>query len=109
MSHKKLVSLVEIPTPLAILVSDWRSRLGYPSFAMDKKTMENTTNMVKTLETETREYMRDHYKTRVWDLHPKHINDTYYSDTYFSGTKSIRGFRYFRCLHSKKHPMSKFD
>ena len=52
--------------------------------------MANTTQMVQTpLQSETREYMQDHYKTRVWALRPKRLNDTLYSDTLFSSIPSI--------------------
>lgn len=62
--------------------------------------------MVKKLEAETQENMRDHYNTRVWALRPKCINDTCYSDTSFSGTKSIRGFK---CLQMFVFKMSSFE
>ena len=41
---------------------EWRARLGYPTMAVTKKIIAATTQMVKTLEAETREYMRDHFK-----------------------------------------------
>ena len=50
--------------------------------------------------------MRDHYKTRVWALQPRRINDICYSDTFFSSICSIRGYKCFQ-LFAFKH--SKFD
>ena len=44
----------------------WRRQLGYPTLAVTKATLCNTTQMVKTLQSESRDYMRDYYKTRVW-------------------------------------------
>ena len=46
-------------------VEDWRKRLGYPTFEVTKATLQNTTHHIQTLQAETREYMRDHYKTRA--------------------------------------------
>jgi len=69
-------------------------------------TLGNTTQMVQTLQAETREYLRDHYKTRVWALRPKRINDICYSDTFFSSTVSIRGYKCFQ-MFAFKH--SKFN
>ena len=63
--------------------------------------MANTTQMVQTLQSETREYMRDHYKTHVWALRPKHINDTLYSDTFFSSIPSIGGYKCFQLFAYK--------
>jgi len=71
-----------------------------------KATLGNTTQMVQTLQAETREYLRDHYKTRVWALRPKRINDICYSDTFFSSTVSIRGYKCFQ-MFAFKH--SKFN
>ena len=79
----------------------WRARLGYPTFEVTEATIANTTQMVQTLQSETREYMRDHYKTRVWALRPKRINDTLYSDTFFSSIPSIRGFKCFQLFAYK--------
>ena len=55
---------------LALSITDWRARLGYPTMEVTRQTIQNTTQLVQTLQAETREYMRDHYKTRVWALHP---------------------------------------
>ena len=52
--------------------------------------------MVQTLQAESREYMRDHYKTRVWALRSHRINDVMYSNTFFASIKLIRGFKCFQ-------------
>ena len=41
-------------------VEAWRSRLGFPTYAVTKSTLVNTTQIVHTSQAETREYMRDH-------------------------------------------------
>ena len=58
--------------------------------------------MIQTLQAETREYMRDHYKTRVWALRPRRINDICYSDTFFSAIASVRGYRCFQLFAFKR-------
>ena len=87
-------------------MSTWRARLGYPTFEVTKATLDHTTNFVQTLQAETREYMKDHFKTRVWALRPRRINDVCYSDTFFSSICSIRGYKCFQ-LFAFKH--SKYD
>ena len=94
------------PRRKAADINDWRAKLGFPTFEVTEATLSNTTQMVQTLQAETREYMRDHYKTRVWALRPRRINDTCYSDTFFSSTVSIRGFKCFQMFAFKR---SKFD
>ena len=64
-------------------VSVWRKRLGYPPSAVVKKTLENTTQLIKSVEAETRELMRDHRLTRLYPLRPHRINDVCYTDTFF--------------------------
>ena len=43
-------------------VNDWSAKLGFPTVEVTEATLSNTTQMVQTLQAETREYMRDHYK-----------------------------------------------
>ena len=49
----------------------WRCRMGYPALEVMEKTLQNNTNMIKTLQSETRDYLRDHYTTHIWALRPK--------------------------------------
>ena len=90
-------------------VATWRARLGYPTFEVTRDTLENTTQMVKTLQAETREYLRDFHKTRVHCLRPKRVDDDMYSDTFFSNTTSIRGFKMFQlfCYKYSKYNVMK--
>jgi len=82
-------------------VETWRARLGYPTYEVVKATIDNTTQMVQTLQAETREYLRDHYKTRVWALRPRRINDVCFSDTFFSSIVSVRGYKCFQLFAFK--------
>ena len=86
----------------------WRACLGYPTYEVTGKTLANTTQMVQTLQAETREYLRDHYKTRVWALRPRRINDVCYSDTFFAAVLSIRGFKCFQLFAFKKSKLNVF-
>jgi len=87
-------------------VEEWRARLGFPTFEVTKDTLANTTQMVQTLQAETREYLRDHYKTRVWALRPRRINDVCFSDTFFAAVQSIRGFNCFQLFAFKKSKLN---
>jgi len=87
-------------------VKEWRARLGFPTYEVAEATLKHTTQMVQTLQAETREYLPDHYKTRVWALRPRRINDVCYSDTFFSAVVSIRGFKCFQMFAFK---YSKFN
>ena len=75
--------------------------MGYPTLDVMKKTLQHSTNMIKTLQSETKDYMRDHCKTYIWALRPKLINDVCYSDTLFSSVVSIRGLECFQMFAFK--------
>ena len=88
-------------------VEEWRKRLGYPTFETTKATLAVTTQMVSVLQAESREYLRDYYKTRVWCLRPMRIDDVMYSDTFFSSIKSIRNFSCFQLFAFKTTKFTK--
>ena len=46
-------------------IEDWRTRLRYPTYEVTKLTLHHTTHFINTLQSETNDYMKDHYKTRV--------------------------------------------
>ena len=71
---------------------DWKRCLGYPTDLVIAKTLSATTQLVPTVEAETRELMRDHFKSRLPELKIPRRNDTAYVDTFFSSIKSIRGY-----------------
>jgi hypothetical protein len=52
--------------------------------------------MVRNLEAETCEYMRDHFKVRLKKLRPSHINNTLFTDTFFISVKSTHGYDKFQ-------------
>ena len=83
-------------------IPEWQANLGYPSVRTVKSTLRNTTHYVKTLEMETREYMRDYRKSRASPLRPTRIDDTLFTDTFYSTKKSIRGHTCFQLFALKK-------
>ena len=94
MSHNNAVFSCRI-TLVKMDVSQWRKCLGYLTFEVTKKTLENTTQMENTVESETQEYMRDHKKTHLPMLRPTQINDTCFHNVFFFSVKLIRGFKSF--------------
>ena len=61
------------------------------------QTFQNTMHHIKTLEGETREYMRDYHHA----LCPRHLNDTLFVDCFFSQIRPIRGFQMHALKQSK--------
>jgi hypothetical protein len=47
---------------------DWKRCLGFPNRLVLQKTLSATTQLVPSVETETREIMRDHFKSRLPEL-----------------------------------------
>ena len=84
-----------------VTVEEQRARLGYSTHEMTRHTLTNTTSYIQTLQAETSEYTRDHYKTRVWALRPHRSDDVIYSDTFFLSICSIRAFKYFQLFAFK--------
>lgn len=92
-------------------LEQWQAILGYCSKDTVKATLDNTTRHIKTLDMETREYMRDYAKSRTNALRPYRINDILFTDTFYSTIRSIRGntcFQVFalkKCMYSVATPM----
>lgn len=72
---------------------DWKATLAFiPQHVIDK-TMLATTQMVPSVQAETREIMRDHFQSRLPELKVMRKNDILYIDTFFSSVPSIRGYK----------------
>ncbi|KAI2513606.1 hypothetical protein MHU86_746 [Fragilaria crotonensis] len=71
---------------------DWKRRLGFIPDHVVSRTLNATTQLVSSVESETREIMRDHFSTRLPQLKVRRVNDVCYVDTFFSCLPSIRGF-----------------
>jgi hypothetical protein len=66
--------------------------LGFiPDHVVDK-TLSATTQMVDTVEAETREHMQDHLVSRLPELKVHCVNNTACVDTFFSSITSVQGF-----------------
>ena len=70
----------------------WKYNLGFAPDHVVSKTLAATTQLVPSVEAESREIMRDHFQTRLPELRVRRVNDTCYVDTFFSSIPSVRGF-----------------
>ncbi|GFH50653.1 hypothetical protein CTEN210_07129 [Chaetoceros tenuissimus] len=92
-------------------VEDWRANLGFPSVEVTKQTLRITTQLLKTMEMEMREYMQDFKQSQTTVLKPYRIKDVLYTDTFFSTIKSVHGHTCFqmfvlkRSMYTKSVPM----
>ena len=57
-----------------------------------KKTLAASTQFIDLVEAESRQTPRRHFKARLHSLRPRRCNEGFHSDTFFSDTKSGRGF-----------------
>ena len=79
-------------------------QLGFPTMEVTKQTLLNTMQMLHTLEAEAHEYMRDHFQAHLRLLPPHCINDTLFTDMFFSSVMSVYGydkFQMFSFYHCK--------
>ena len=83
-------------------LDDWTRCLAFPPTQVVERTLKATTQLVPCVETETREIMRDHFKTRLPELRHKRIRDTACVDTFKSSIISIRGYRYWTLFAYKE-------
>ncbi|KAI2505565.1 hypothetical protein MHU86_8901 [Fragilaria crotonensis] len=74
--------------------SQWKRCLGFAPDYVVSRTLDATTQLVPTVEAETREMMRDHFQTRLPQLKVRRLNDLCYVDTFFSSIPSVRGYTY---------------
>ena len=70
----------------------WKHHLGFIPNLVVQKTLQATTQLVPTVEVESREHMQDHLLTLIPELKHWRINDTACCDTFFSSIPSVRGF-----------------
>jgi hypothetical protein len=61
----------------------WKRHLGFVPNHVVQKTLQATTQIIPTVEAETREIMRDHLQTRLPQLKVCQVNDRCYVDTFF--------------------------
>ena len=65
------------------LLDEWSKRLGCVPSKTVKKTFENTTQMVPSVECENADYPKQHFKPRFPYLRPRNLNEKVYTDTIF--------------------------
>lgn len=69
---------------LVTSLGEFHKCLGYLSMETTRKTIQGSTQMVRTVEAEDREYMCDHFKERLLPLHPHRVDDVCFPDTFIS-------------------------
>jgi hypothetical protein len=74
---------------------NWKRCLGFVPDHVVTKALAVTSQLVPTVEAETRELMRDHFMTRLPELKVRRVNDTCFVDTFFSSIPSVRGYTCF--------------
>ena len=88
---------------------DWKRNLAFPPDEVIEHTLNATTQMIPTVEAESREIMRDHLKSRLACLRYRRQRDTDYLDTFKASRPSVRGFLYFNLFCGQKsgydHPI----
>jgi hypothetical protein len=72
-------------------IEEWSERLGHSNACATKHTLEATTQLIGSVEAETRATPRKHLKTRLPMLRPKRLNEGFHSDTFFASERSARG------------------
>ena len=80
------------PVDDTVPLVQWKHRLGFVPDHVVRKTLDATTQLVPTVEAETREIMRDHFHTRLPELKVRRLNDVCFVDTFFSSVSSVRGY-----------------
>ena len=70
----------------------WKRRFGFAPTHAVSCTWSATTQMVKSVKSETREIMHDHFQTRLPELKVRRVNDICYMETFFSSAPLLRGF-----------------
>ena len=81
---------------------DWKQNLCFPSDEVLGHTLKATTQMVPTVEAESRDIMRDHIKARLPFLRYRRRRDWDFLDTFKANIPSVRGFLYFNLFASHR-------
>lgn len=73
-------------------LKEWRRRLGNIPEAVVVKTLENSTQLVESVEAETRSTPRRHFLCRLPQLRPRRLNEGFFTDPFFPDETSVRGY-----------------
>ena len=74
----------------------WRRCFAWLPDDRVRATLTCTTQLIPSVEAETRDRPRDHIKARLAALHPRRLRGTWYTDTFFCPLKSVRGHTCFQ-------------
>jgi hypothetical protein len=66
------------------VIKEWSKRLGHLNYEATKYTLKATTQLISSVEAETRLTPRMHLKCRLPSLRPKCLNEGFSTDTFFS-------------------------
>jgi len=73
-------------------LSEWKRRLGNVPDAIVLHTLQNSTQLVDSVEAETRSTPRRHYICRLPMLRPRRLNEGFFTDPFFPAETSVRGY-----------------
>ena len=79
---------------ISLTLTEWRANLEYPITEITRNILNNIMQLVKTVETETRESIKNYLYVRFILLQLHKINNTCFTDTFFSIQRSYREFKY---------------
>ena len=68
---------------------EWKRCLGFALDHVAEKAVAATSQLVPTVEAETREIMRDHFQTHLPQLKVRRVNNMCYVDTFFASLPSV--------------------
>ena len=92
-----------------IVVDKWRTWLEFQTIEVTKANLAKTINLIQTLQAETREYMKNHYKRRVLEFRPRIFDDVMCSDTLFSNITSSRDYKCFKIFANKFSKLERIE
>jgi hypothetical protein len=72
-------------------IKEWSKHLEHLNYEATKYTLKATTQLIPSVEAETRLAPRMHLKCRLPSLQPKRLNEGFGTDTFFSEVKSSCG------------------
>lgn len=74
-----------------LILQEWSERLGHLNLKATENTLKATTQLISSVEAETRATPRRHMKSRLPALRPKRLAEGFQSDTFFASERSMRG------------------
>ncbi len=86
----------------AAMILPWKQTLGFVPDHVVARTLDATTQLIPSVEAESREIMWDRFQTRLLELKVQCMHDVYYVGTFFLSIPSTRGYTCWN-LFSYKH------